>query len=320
MPPVTHAGELRALLDAAVRRCVQGDALACNLSGGLDSSVIAALAARAGAAVTAYTMVDDFVDDGEAERARAMARRVGARHVELRVRDAELPGHAEAAIRAGGVPIVNGRAVASWLFYRGIAGDLASASHGAPRAVATGVGADEVFCGDPARLDPGPGGVPPWLARLHDEGWPGAPARVSSIDDSERAFLDLVFPALTLPMETRMAAAHGVDVRFPYLDPALRAALSPLPVAVRAPRGEGKAILRAIAADLVPDEIRLARKLPRYAPAGGGSPAARAAWRAFYERWVPARHRALLARWGAGDPPEALDRRLLRLASEEILR
>jgi len=85
------ARELRRLLDQAVRsRLVSDVPLGIFLSGGIDSSAIAALAARHGALETFSIGFAEKSFD-ESAYARAVARRIGSRHHERILRPAELP-------------------------------------------------------------------------------------------------------------------------------------------------------------------------------------------------------------------------------------
>jgi asparagine synthase (glutamine-hydrolysing) len=83
--------ELRQRLEAAVRaRLVSDVPLGIFLSGGLDSSTIAALAARAGA-IDTFSIGFEEASFDESVHARAVARHIGARHHEHLVRGADMP-------------------------------------------------------------------------------------------------------------------------------------------------------------------------------------------------------------------------------------
>jgi asparagine synthase (glutamine-hydrolysing) len=85
------AGTLRRLLEQAVHsRLVSDVPLGIFLSGGVDSSAIAALAARHGALETFSIGFAEKSFD-ESAYARAVARRIGSRHHERILRPAELP-------------------------------------------------------------------------------------------------------------------------------------------------------------------------------------------------------------------------------------
>ncbi len=77
--------ELDALLEDAVRRQLVADVpVGVLLSGGLDSSLIAAMAARGGNSVRTFTIrFPGFAEYDESEHARLVARQFGTDHVEL---------------------------------------------------------------------------------------------------------------------------------------------------------------------------------------------------------------------------------------------
>ena len=90
-PYRTLVAELRQRLEASVRaRLVSDVPLGIFLSGGLDSSAIAALAARA-AAVDTFSIGFEEASFDESAHARAVARHIGARHHEHVVRGADMP-------------------------------------------------------------------------------------------------------------------------------------------------------------------------------------------------------------------------------------
>jgi asparagine synthase (glutamine-hydrolysing) len=91
MPYEDAVAELRARLDAAVRsRLVSDVPLGVFLSGGIDSSAVAALATKAGALNTFSIAFDERSFD-ESRYAREVANRIGAHHHERVVRAAEMP-------------------------------------------------------------------------------------------------------------------------------------------------------------------------------------------------------------------------------------
>lgn len=135
---------LRADLEDAVRlRTVADVPVACLLSGGLDSSLILALAARIhDEPVPAFTLSFGGAAAGydESAAAREVAAHVGASLQEVRVGPRALVDALPAAVRAADTLVINGHAAA-----RGL---LAAAVRDAGfRVVLTGEGADELFAG-----------------------------------------------------------------------------------------------------------------------------------------------------------------------------
>ncbi len=317
-----------------------GEPTACALSGGIDSGALLALLVEAGIPVRALILADDFADDGEVDRARAIAAHLGLAPMVVCVSEEELPGAAVDAVRACGDMIWNGRAVASYLFYRRVA------AAGATR-VLSGIGADEVLCGHPQ-------GLLSFMDRLsaeHDlarsllragataavppRGWPASPPGVDALVWRQHVYLTTVMPDSTLPPERSFAAAAGLDLRLPYLDPCVAEFALRLPPSLRARGATGKLVLREALRGLLPDEVRGRPKTPRLAPAGGRTARAREQWLAFYDEWLcrprlealwivePGRTRALLDDYRSRSPDDSVrsvhDAVLMRLASLAIL-
>ncbi|NJD08967.1 MAG: asparagine synthase (glutamine-hydrolyzing) [Gemmatimonadetes bacterium] len=91
LPYAAAVAHLRGLLEEAVQaRLVSDVPLGIFLSGGLDSSTIAALAARAGP-IDTFSIGFDETSFDERAHARAVARHIGARHHEHVVRGADMP-------------------------------------------------------------------------------------------------------------------------------------------------------------------------------------------------------------------------------------
>jgi asparagine synthase (glutamine-hydrolysing) len=91
MPYPEAVAELRSRLQSAVRsRLVSDVPLGIFLSGGIDSSTIAALAAKEGALET-FSIGFDEASFDESSFARQVARHIGSRHHERIVRGSEMP-------------------------------------------------------------------------------------------------------------------------------------------------------------------------------------------------------------------------------------
>ena len=143
-----------------------------------------------------------------------------------------------------------------------------------------------------------------------------------------------VLRELVLPPELRGARAHGLTVLTPYLDPGFVDVALALPESVLVRGGAGKWLFRQAVRGLVPDEVRLARKTPRYAHTALSSPV-RERWLELYRAWLaPSRLEPLeVIDSGAAlafldrytrlppDAPEAsgMDRLLMRLVSLAML-
>ncbi len=279
---VSVAADLMVRLDGATRALADAGA-ACVLSGGLDSAMLVALLARAGRLTAAYTLAADSDDDAELTRAFASAAHAGvARHRVVTVSDERLAERFADAVRAIRAPVINGKAVATFL--------LLEALHGAgERRFLSGLGADEVLVGDAV-------GQACWCHTLDDDA-----ALAATLEQAPaaaraplRAFED-VLPTLTLPPTVNAAATLGLHAGLPYLEARVVDWARTQPLDVLERNGLGKWPLRSAARGLVPESLRLLPKAPRLAPPAGGA-RARGLWSDLLAAWLaPARVARLAA-------------------------
>ncbi|NOK09438.1 asparagine synthase-related protein [Corallococcus exercitus] len=155
-----------------------------------------------------------------------------------------------------------------------------------------------------------------------------------ALPTEELRYAKWVLSELILPPELRGARAHGLTVRTPYLDEGFARVALALPESMLTRDGFGKWLFRHAVRSLVPEEVRLARKTPRYGHTALSSPV-RARWLELYRAWLsPARleplqvidSRAvlgLLERYVRLPPDDAqagpMDRLLMRLVSLAML-
>lgn len=179
------AAELRDRLDRAVREHLLSDVpVAAFLSGGLDSSVVTALAASASPR-RLQTFTVAFVERAldESAAARAVAARCGTDHREVRLSDSEATGLAVDAVDALDLPSADG--LNTFLVSRAVAG-------AGVKVVLSGLGGDELFGGYRSfrllglarRWSPLVGGLPASLRRLAGRGGSGERAAEMTARDA----------------------------------------------------------------------------------------------------------------------------------------
>ena len=133
--------QLEFLLQRAVERRLRSDVpVATFLSGGIDSSLITAMAARLHPGITAYTVRTGDGQEDELEMARRVAKHTGVTHEVLDIGHAELD-LVPTLVRHYGEPFGDSSALPTWLIAQ-----KAGAHH---RVVLTGDGGDEVQGGYP---------------------------------------------------------------------------------------------------------------------------------------------------------------------------
>jgi asparagine synthase (glutamine-hydrolysing) len=140
--PTDAVTQTRRLLDEAVRQHLVSDVpLGVFLSGGLDSSAVTALAARhVSQPLTTVSVTFDEAEFSEGDYAERVARRVGAKHVEVRVRAADFAAAIPAIFAAMDQPSIDG--VNSYFIAK-------AAREAGLTVVLSGLGADEIFWGYP---------------------------------------------------------------------------------------------------------------------------------------------------------------------------
>jgi asparagine synthase (glutamine-hydrolysing) len=150
-PPVDQPGDpvgaLRELLQTAVERQVRADVpVGVFTSGGVDSSLVAALAARAAGPESVHTFTVRFTTAGydESRWGRLLARRLGTRHVEVVADEAALTEALDVVTERLAEPIADPALLPTWL--------LARAARRHVTVVLGGEGADELFGGYPTYL------------------------------------------------------------------------------------------------------------------------------------------------------------------------
>lgn len=336
------AGEaLLSALSVTVGGHVASGALDVSLSGGVDSAALCALAARhAPGRVRAWTMDVHFADETERRNANAVAQAAGVEQVDVPIPDAVLPDLFEPAVLSNETPLINARAVASFAFY-------AEARKRGASVLLSGAGADEVLLGNPGALSSARARVEEDRRLAREVLRPSAVDKLGTTPDvkvpwaqepreasEEVRYAAWVLRELVLPPELRGARAHGLTVRTPYLDPGFADVALALPESLLVRDDTGKWLFRQAVRSLVPEEVRLARKTPRYAHTALSSPV-RARWLELYRAWLtpprleplraidPDAALRLLERYARLSPDSSeasgLDRLLMRLVSLAML-
>ncbi len=228
------AQELVAALEPAVVKRLMSDVpVGVLLSGGLDSSLVAALAAKHLPRIATFAVGVEGAPDLAA--ARVVAEHIGATHHECTFGVPDVSRHLDEIIyhlESYDAALI--RSAMPCYFVSGLAAQRV-------KVVLTGEGADELFAGYG------------YMQRMRDP--------TALHHECTRLLLGL--HAMNLQRVDRMTMAHGLEGRVPFLDvdfvdfamgldPALK---------VRAPRGLEKALLRAAACHLLPERIAARPKL-----------------------------------------------------------
>lgn len=228
-PPFDEAAsELASLLEESVEARVRGHSkVAVSFSGGLDSSIVAHLAARHAEVVLCSAFAAGARDERQSERAAAL---LGLR-LETRVLDEESVSQARSAELPPGEATAMDRAL--WSIYSA-ASEVAGGS--GARLMLLGQMADELF-----------GGYMKYAAEASKSGQIAAEAMMRSDAEAcgSRGFL-----------RDEAACSGSCEVRFPYADERVYSFAGHLPFDYKVRGGERKAVLRAAALKLgLPEEL-----------------------------------------------------------------
>lgn len=286
---------IRDELRHAVGRWSRSDVpVAVSLSGGLDSSAVAAIAVQSGVDVTAYSL--GFEGPGEEAwnelpLARAVARRCGFRHHEIVLRPEAILDALPAMVEALDEPYAGG--LPSWFVFAGMAGKV--------KVALTGTGGDEMFGnygkwrlleGGVMSRALGGGAYPPDRDRFRRDFFApfyyfaDADKRAVLADGGNEcedtvdtlydrlavsnavnlrdgiASLDIAtqLPEEFLLMTDRFSMAHSIEARTPFLDSGFVDLVRRIPAVVRTRRNDLKGLLRAAVTPLLPPELLSAPK------------------------------------------------------------
>ncbi len=267
---------LAALTTAVERRMVADVPVGVLLSGGLDSSLIAALLAR-GSDLATFSIGFRDVGDREGDEfgfSDLMARELGTEHHQIRVGPHRLVDALPAAIHAMSEPMVSHDAVAFFLLSEEVAPHR--------KVVQSGQGADEVLGGYywyPPMLEAPGDGLATYADAFFDRDdaavaglvapahravgdptraavatWFRAPGAATPVDRALRIDAELMLVEDPVKRVDNMTMAHGLEARTPFLDHDLVELAARIPPELKLADG-GKGVLKRAARGVVPDAV-----------------------------------------------------------------
>lgn len=137
-----RVARLRRMLDDAVKCHLMSDVpVGVLLSGGIDSSLVAALAQKQVAGISTFSVGFEDADFDESEYARAVARSISSHHHEIRLSERDLLEHLDDALNSLDEPMADPSIVPTYLVSR------LAAQH--VKVVLGGDGGDELWGGYP---------------------------------------------------------------------------------------------------------------------------------------------------------------------------
>ncbi|MEQ1807253.1 MAG: asparagine synthase (glutamine-hydrolyzing), partial [Burkholderiaceae bacterium] len=276
-PEVDYLAELDHLLGTAVKSQLMGEVpIGVLLSGGLDSSAIAAYVQRAGARLTAYSI--GFPEVNEFEFSRDVARQFDLDYVEVTMTQDELRAGMDEVIAQLDEPIADPACFALSRLCRRIRDDVV--------VVLSGEGGDEMFAGyghhtlalNPAlnreqtfahffhqsanQLDANQWlrdkSLPPHHLRFRPH-YDHADTALNGMQSFE---LHTWMPENLMMKADKVLMAHSLEGRFPFLDLDVYRFASNLPQAMKLPHaGLSKHVLRRLMAGQLPRSVIERRKM-----------------------------------------------------------
>jgi asparagine synthase (glutamine-hydrolysing) len=217
---VAEAGEL--LEDSVRNRLISDVPLGVFLSGGVDSTLVAALAARHSTGeLNTFTVGYDTGHVDEAQEARQAARLIGAVHHELTLSQAEVAARVPGYLREADEPIADQAFVALRA--------LASFARGQVTVAVGGEGADELFGGYPryrwlSRAEQ----LPVWIPRRRSAAVARSLAAVAGASRAAR-LSEVLEPATRLERHVRWVTNRRADIRARLYGPRLADGLAARP-------------------------------------------------------------------------------------------
>jgi asparagine synthase (glutamine-hydrolysing) len=263
-PPGERVDELHATLREVVAQHLVADVpVGLLLSGGLDSSLIAALAAREGR-VTTLTMGFAASTVDERPQARRVAEFIGSRHVELLLTPAEIRAGLEEAVDCVDDLFGDWGVVTTRLLYR-------RAREQGVKVVLVGEGSDELFGGYESFAErAGPLAVPRLYRKYCGQRWGSGYLRFrrafrAGLDEAGGDLFHAVrlfelrhqLPNNYVMKVDKASMSVSVEARAPYLDPRVARLALATPACFLLAAGENKRLLREVARrdGLLPEDV-----------------------------------------------------------------
>jgi len=223
-PFETVAQELRCRLEAAVEKCTRGEEMGVWLSGGLDSSVMAALARPH--VKQLHTFAAGLPGAPDLEYAQAAARHLKCKHHEITVQLKDI-------LNVLPMVIYHLESFDTWLVRSSVMNFLAARkAAGYVLEVFSGEGGDELFAGydylksiDPAKLD------------------------------DELVHITSSLHNTALQRVDRCASAFGLVAHVPFMDPDIVKYALRIPARYKLQEGDEKQILRLAMVGTLPEEV-----------------------------------------------------------------
>jgi asparagine synthase (glutamine-hydrolysing) len=292
-PSFSKAGEeVRELLEESVRlRLIADVPVGIFLSGGIDSSAVAAIAHKQGAKLSSFTLGFDEAAFDERDQAMALAKQFGFEHHSFLAKPEDLLAIADEVIEHYDVPYADSSSLNTWI--------LARETKKHVKAVLTGDGGDELFGGyrrygyfeqalnlkkmglsrsayRVARSVGSMTGNPKFqrFADTIDGGYAalfcGAyfqqPEAIDFINGQLNKQIDPIGAAMDFDLHSylpddlnvkmdRATMRHGLEARCPLLDQELVSYVTSLPTEYRYTKGKTKALLVDAVKDILPSEV-----------------------------------------------------------------
>lgn len=284
--------EVRRILDESVRlRLIADVPVGIFLSGGIDSSAIAALAYKQGAKLSSFTLGFDEAAFDERDQAAELAKKFGFEHHSFLAKPEDLLVIADEVIEHYDVPYADSSSLNTWI--------LARETKKHVKAALTGDGGDELFGGyrryryfeqalgfkrmgigalagfgsrlahrvtGDARYERFADTIDGGYASLFCGAYFQQPEALAFIEGRLRKDLDPMGAAMDFDLHSylpddlnvkmdRATMRHGLEARCPLLDQELVAYVTSLPTEYRYKKGQAKRLLVEAVKDLLPAEV-----------------------------------------------------------------